>query len=95
MFSASIRCPRCKCAACYPLHRKGIDWVISWTGLRPARCMTCFRRFYARYQVKDGRLLYGSRAREAVAVAKPPSVAQKSDTDKDAERSGKDFTRAA
>ena len=44
-------CPRCKCGACYPLHRKGVDWPIFFfgLGLRPARCLTCMRKFYARY----------------------------------------------
>ena len=53
MFPASTVCPRCKCGACYPLHRKGVDWVISLFGLRPARCLTCTRKFYTRYTLNN------------------------------------------
>lgn len=50
-------CPRCKCSACYPLHRKGVDWPIFFLGhgLRPARCLTCMRKFYARYTIEAAR----------------------------------------
>ena len=44
-------CPRCKCNACYPLHRKGLDWAIYLLGLRPARCLTCMKKFYTRYTI--------------------------------------------
>ena len=53
MLPSDYACPRCKCRACYALHRKGIDWVASLVGLRPARCLTCARRFYARYVLSD------------------------------------------
>ncbi len=49
MLPSDYMCPRCQCQACYALHRKGFDWVMSWIGLRPARCLTCNKRFYARY----------------------------------------------
>ena len=49
MLPSDYSCPRCKCQACYALHRKGFDWVMSMIGLRPARCLTCGKRFYARY----------------------------------------------
>jgi len=51
MLPSDYPCPRCKCKACYALHRKGLDWVISLIGLRPARCLTCNKRFYARYSI--------------------------------------------
>lgn len=51
MLPSDYRCPRCHCQACYALHRKGFDWVMSLFGLRPARCLTCGKRFYARYSV--------------------------------------------
>lgn len=53
MLPSDYACPRCKCHACYALHRKGFDWVISLLGLRPARCLTCTRRFYARYTLSE------------------------------------------
>ena len=45
-------CPRCKCNACYPLHRRGLDWALSLLGLRPARCLTCMKKFYTRYTLE-------------------------------------------
>jgi hypothetical protein len=51
MLPSDYTCPRCKCQACYALHRKGFDWVMSFFGLRPARCLTCNKRFYARYSM--------------------------------------------
>lgn len=56
MLPSSFRCPRCKCGACYALHRKGFDWVMYLLGLRPVRCLTCGKRFYARYSVAGDRL---------------------------------------
>jgi len=53
MLPEDYACPRCKCRACYALHRKGLDWLMSLIGLRPARCLTCERRFYARYRLSD------------------------------------------
>jgi hypothetical protein len=53
LYSINKLCPSCRCGACYPLHRKGIDWALSLWGLRPARCLTCMRKFYARYTL-DG-----------------------------------------
>jgi len=35
------------------LHRKGPDWLFSLIGVRPARCLTCGRKFYARYKLSD------------------------------------------
>jgi hypothetical protein len=51
MLPSDYACPRCKCRACYAVHRKGFDRVISLFGLRPARCLTCGKKFYAHYQV--------------------------------------------
>jgi hypothetical protein len=53
MLPSDFRCPSCKCSACYALHRKGIDWIASLLGLRPARCLTCSRKFYARYTISQ------------------------------------------
>jgi hypothetical protein len=53
MLPSDFRCPSCKCTACYALHRKGFDWVMSLIGVRPARCLTCNRKFYARYKLSD------------------------------------------
>jgi len=53
LFPANTLCPRCKCGACYPLHRKGFDWAISLLGLRPARCYTCMKKFYMRYTLES------------------------------------------
>jgi hypothetical protein len=57
LFPSDILCPRCKCSACYPLHRKGVDWPIFFLGygLRPARCLTCARKFYVRYTIEPAR----------------------------------------
>jgi hypothetical protein len=52
----SFLCPRCKCKACYALHRKGFDWLMHLLGVRPARCLTCNKRFYARYSIDGDRL---------------------------------------
>jgi hypothetical protein len=51
MLPSTYACPSCKCRACYALHRKGFDRVLSLFGLRPARCLTCNRKFFARYKV--------------------------------------------
>jgi hypothetical protein len=53
LFPATIKCPSCKIGACYPLHRKGLDWSISLLGLRPVRCLTCTRKFYRRYSLTE------------------------------------------
>ena len=53
MLPSDYMCPRCQCQACYALHRKGFDWVMSMIGLRPARCLTCGKRFYARYSMAN------------------------------------------
>lgn len=34
------------------MHRRGIDRVISLLGFRPARCLTCMRKFYLRYTIE-------------------------------------------
>jgi len=52
LFPSSLLCPRCQCGACYPLHRKGVDWALSLLGFRPARCLTCMRKFYTRYSLE-------------------------------------------
>jgi len=57
LFPATIKCPRCKVGACYPLHRKRLDWSISLLGLRPVRCLTCARKFYRRYSLTDAAAL--------------------------------------
>jgi len=58
MLPSDFRCPSCKCSACYALHRKGVDWIPSLLGLRPARCLTCNRKFYARYTLsEDGKYI--------------------------------------
>ena len=51
MLPSTYACPSCKCRACYALHRKGFDRLLSLFGLRPARCLTCNRKFFARYKV--------------------------------------------
>ena len=45
MFLDSTPCPRCKCNAVRRSHRKGLDWLMSAIGFRPARCYTCAKRF--------------------------------------------------
>ena len=55
MLPSSFLCPRCKCGACYVLHRKGLDWLMHLLGLRPVRCLTCNKRFYARYSIDSDR----------------------------------------
>jgi hypothetical protein len=37
------------------LHRKGFDWLIYLLGLRPVRCLTCNKRFYARFSIDGDR----------------------------------------
>jgi hypothetical protein len=62
MLPSDYACPRCECRACYALHRKGLDWILSLFGLRPARCLTCGRRFHTRYEVTDqGRFVLDGR----------------------------------
>jgi len=64
MLPNDFACPKCKCRACYALHRKGFDWVMSLMGLRPARCLTCNRRFYARYRLsEDGKYILSARSK--------------------------------
>jgi hypothetical protein len=66
MLPSNYACPSCKCAACYAMHRKGVDWVMSLLGLRPARCLTCDRKFYASYKISnDGKYLSTSRRSNA------------------------------
>jgi hypothetical protein len=56
MLPSTFSCPRCKCGACHRLHRKGFDWLVSFLGLRPMGCLTCGKRFYARYSVVKAHL---------------------------------------
>jgi hypothetical protein len=66
MLPPDYACPRCKCKACYALHRRGFDWVMSLLGLRPARCLTCSKKFYARYKLSDdGKYLNASGRRSS------------------------------
>jgi hypothetical protein len=71
MLPSDYPCPSCKCQACYALHRKGLDWVMSIFGRRPARCLTCSRKFFARYKMSDNR--------QDTASATTPATAQKRD----------------
>jgi hypothetical protein len=58
MLPSEYACPRCECHACYALHRKGFDKLLSLFGLRPARCLTCGRKFFTRYTVaEDGKFV--------------------------------------
>ena len=42
-------CPQCRSAACFRSRRGGVlDFLGTVVGLRPWRCDTCDRRFYAR-----------------------------------------------
>jgi hypothetical protein len=46
----TFSCPRCKCHALYRTRRKGgLDWLMSFFGLRPVRCFTCSKGFYIRH----------------------------------------------
>jgi hypothetical protein len=88
MLPSDYACPRCKCRACYALHRKGMDWVVSLVGLRPARCLTCTRRFYARYKMtEDGKYVLGA-PKHAVGFLESESAV-------DGEQPGKAFDTAA
>ena len=41
-------CPQCRSIDCFRSHREGVlDFLCTVTGLRPWRCHTCDRRFYA------------------------------------------------
>lgn len=41
-------CPQCRSTDCFRSHREGVsDFVLSVAALRPWRCHTCDRRFYA------------------------------------------------
>jgi hypothetical protein len=41
-------CPQCRSVDCFRSHRGGtLDFLNSMSGLRPWRCHTCDRRFYA------------------------------------------------
>lgn len=75
MLPSDYECPRCNCHACYALHRRGLDWLMTLFGLRPARCLTCSRRFYARYKLsEDGKYVLGGRsgAAEEAGTSDPP-----------------------
>ncbi len=48
MLICDFSCPRCQCHELARSHRRGIDWLMSYIGLRPARCLACFKRFYLR-----------------------------------------------
>ena len=42
-------CPQCRSSDCFRSHREGVsDLLTTFVGLRPWRCHTCDRRFYAR-----------------------------------------------
>jgi DNA-directed RNA polymerase subunit RPC12/RpoP len=42
-------CPQCRSADCFRSHRNGfIDFLFTLINLKPWRCHTCDRRFYAR-----------------------------------------------
>jgi len=42
-------CPQCRSADCFRSHRSGVlDYFWTLFGLRPWRCHTCDKRFYAR-----------------------------------------------
>jgi hypothetical protein len=42
-------CPQCRSSDCYRSHRSGVfDLLTTFVVLRPWRCHTCDRRFYAR-----------------------------------------------
>lgn len=48
-----LGCPRCHCNAVHRSRRRGLDWIMSAMGFRPARCFTCAKRFYTReFQAK-------------------------------------------
>jgi transposase-like protein len=41
-------CPQCRSANCFRSHRTGVaDYVFTAFGLRPWRCHSCDKRFYA------------------------------------------------
>jgi hypothetical protein len=89
MLPTDYACPRCKCRACYALHRKGIDWLASLVGMRPARCLTCTRRFYARYTLtENGKYVMKGKPKHELGTA--PSNASV-----DQEQPGKSFHTAA
>ena len=46
---AYLACPRCHCKAVHRSRRRGLDWLMSAIGFRPARCFTCDKRFYTRH----------------------------------------------
>jgi hypothetical protein len=83
MLPPEYACPKCKCRACYALHRKGFDFVMSLFGLRPARCLTCSRRFYARYRLsEDGKYVNGGRSgRSRQSTQKPDEAGGSAPTD--------------
>jgi len=88
MLPSDYACPRCDCRACYALHRKGIDWVVSLVGLRPARCLTCTRRFYARYTMtEDGKYVLGGPKHAVRSTELMPAA--------DGKKPGKAFDTAA
>ena len=70
MLPTDFACPSCKCRACYALHRTGFDWFVSMLGLRPARCLTCTRKFYTRYKLsEDGKYIL-SQSKDRTAESK-------------------------
>jgi hypothetical protein len=46
MLPPSYSCPSCKCHALYRTRRRGLGWLMSAFGFRPARCYTCGKRCY-------------------------------------------------
>jgi hypothetical protein len=47
-FPPYLACPRCHLKAIHRSRRRGLDWIMSAIGFRPARCFTCDKRFYTR-----------------------------------------------
>ena len=76
MLPSDYACPSCKCRACYALHRKGpLDWILSVLGLRPAKCLTCGRRFHTRYKLsEDGKYILKRGSQQPVSSAPPASA---------------------
>jgi hypothetical protein len=47
MFTFGKTCPRCRLKTLCPSSRKPGDRILSLIGLKPLRCISCHRRFYA------------------------------------------------
>jgi hypothetical protein len=53
MLINSHLCPYCEWSDLEVLHRRGLDWVLSFFGCQPVRCLACLERFHVHKSVVE------------------------------------------